>query len=46
MQSIVTSITSEMRKQGTGWDNRHPPKQILVTGKVFRTTVCAEFDWM
>jgi len=45
MQSIATSITNEMRKQGTDWDNRFPPKQILVTGTVFRTTVCTQFDW-
>lgn len=45
MQSIAMAVTSEMRKQGTDWDNAFSPKQVPVKGTAFRTTVCTRFDW-
>jgi hypothetical protein len=45
MQSIATSITNEMRKQGTGWGNQASPEEIFARGSAFRTTVCTQFDW-
>jgi hypothetical protein len=45
MQSIATSIASEMRKQGTHWGNRGIPQEIFAKGSVFQTTVCTQFDW-
>lgn len=46
MQSIVTAITSEMRKQGSsGYSNREQNEEMTVRGTVMRTTVCIKFDW-
>jgi hypothetical protein len=47
MESVAVAITSEMRKQGTGWNmSLTDTIPIYAKGTVMQTTVCMKFKWM
>jgi hypothetical protein len=49
MQSVATAVTSEMRKQGSDYNDLDPRISLpptFVRGTVLRTTICTKFDWI